>query len=147
MTFDDVNATSVPVQVLSEEDCWNALLSASLGRLAVAVGGIPDIFPVNFVAADRRLLFRTASGTKLIELTVNNRVAFETDGVGRDDAWSVIVHGTARALETQREIDEAEALPLRPLIPTVKPVFVEIVPESITGRRFTLGPEPSATLI
>lgn len=147
MTFDDVNATSVPVQVLSEEDCWNALLSASLGRLAVAVGGSPDIFPVNFVAADRRLLFRTASGTKLIELTVNNRVAFETDGVGRDDAWSVIVHGTARALETQREIDEAEALPLRPLIPTVKPVFVEIVPESITGRRFTLGPEPSATLI
>ncbi|TFB72612.1 pyridoxamine 5'-phosphate oxidase family protein [Cryobacterium glaciale] len=146
MTFDDVNAASVPVQILSEDECWNALLSASLGRLAVAVGGIPDIFPVNFVAADRRLLFRTASGTKLIELTVNSRVAFETDGVGRDDAWSVIVHGTARALDTQREIDDAAALPLHPLIPTVKPVFVEIVPESITGRRFTLGPEPTATL-
>ena len=146
MTFDDVNAASIPVQVLSEDECWDALLSASLGRLAVTVGGIPDIFPVNFVAADRHLLFRTASGTKLIELTVNNRVAFETDGVGRDDAWSVIVHGTARALETQREIDDAAALPLHPLIPTVKPVFVEIVPQSITGRRFTLGPEPSATL-
>ncbi|SEN96091.1 pyridoxamine 5'-phosphate oxidase family protein [Cryobacterium sp. TMT1-3] len=146
MTFDDVNAASVPVQILSEDECWNALLSASLGRVAVAVGGIPDIFPVNFVAADRRLLFRTASGTKLIELTVNNRVAFETDGVGRDDAWSVVVHGTARALQTQREIDDAAALPLRPLIPTVKPVFVEIVPESVTGRRFTLGPEPTATL-
>ncbi|MDJ0339494.1 pyridoxamine 5'-phosphate oxidase family protein [Cryobacterium sp. PH31-O1] len=146
MTFDDVNAASVPVQILSEDECWNALLSASLGRLAVAVGGIPDIFPVNFVAADQRLLFRTASGTKLIELTVNNRVAFETDGVGRDDAWSVIVHGTARALDTQREIDDAAELPLRPMIPTVKPVFVEIVPESITGRRFTLGPEPTATL-
>ncbi|MBG6214700.1 MAG: pyridoxamine 5'-phosphate oxidase family protein [Cryobacterium sp.] len=147
MTFDDVNATAVPVQVLSEEECWDALLSASLGRLAVAVGGIPDIFPVNFVAADRRLLFRTASGTKLIELTVNNRVAFETDGVGRDEAWSVIVHGTAKALDTQREIDDAVALPLRPLIPTVKPIFVEIVPQLITGRRFALGPEPTATLL
>lgn len=146
MTFHDVNAASAPVQILSEDECWNALLSASLGRLAVAVGGIPDIFPVNFVAADRRLLFRTASGTKLIELTVNSRVAFETDGVGRDDAWSVVVHGTARALDTQREIDDASALPLHPLIPMVKPVFVEIVPESITGRRFTLGPEPTATL-
>ncbi|WP_240607121.1 pyridoxamine 5'-phosphate oxidase family protein [Cryobacterium aureum] len=135
------------MQNLSEEECWNVLLSASLGRLAVAVGGIPDIFPVNFVAADRHLLFRTASGTKLIELTVNNRVAFETDGVGRDDAWSVVVHGTARALDTQREIDDAAALPLRPLIPTVKPVFVEIVPESITGRRFSLGPEPTAALL
>ncbi|TFD63476.1 pyridoxamine 5'-phosphate oxidase family protein [Cryobacterium ruanii] len=147
MTYDDVNAAAVPVQILSEEDCWNVLLSASLGRLAVAVGGIPDIFPVNFVAADRRLLFRTASGTKLIELTVNNRVAFETDGVGRDEAWSVVVHGTARKLDTQRELDDAAALPLHPLIPTVKPVFVEIVPESITGRRFTLGPEPTSNLI
>jgi nitroimidazol reductase NimA-like FMN-containing flavoprotein (pyridoxamine 5'-phosphate oxidase superfamily) len=147
MTFNDVNATEAPVQILSEEECWNALLSASLGRLAVAVGGLPDIFPVNFVAADRHLMFRTASGTKLIELTVNNRVAFETDGVGRDEAWSVVVHGTARALETQREMDAAATLPLRPLIPTVKPVFVEIVPTSISGRRFILGPEPTATLM
>ncbi|MDJ0349375.1 pyridoxamine 5'-phosphate oxidase family protein [Cryobacterium sp. PH29-G1] len=147
MTFDDANAPAAPVQILSEEECWNVLLSASLGRLAVAVGGIPDIFPVNFVTADRHLLFRTASGTKLIELTINNRVAFETDGVGRDDAWSVIVHGTARALDTQLEIDDAAALPLRPLIPTVKPVFVEIVPTSITGRRFPLGPEPASTLL
>ena len=147
MTFNDVNAAESPVQILSEEECWNALLSASLGRLAVAVGGLPDIFPVNFIAADRHLMFRTASGTKLIELTVNERVAFETDGVGRDEAWSVVVHGTARALETQREIDAAAALPLRPLIPTVKPVFVEIVPTSISGRRFILGPEPTATLM
>ncbi len=146
MTFEDANAPETPVQVLTEEECWNALRSGSLGRLALSVGGIPDIFPVNFVAADRNLFFRTASGTKLLELTVNNRVAFETDGVGRDEAWSVIVHGTARALETQREIDDAAGLPLRPLIPTVKPVFVEIVPQSVTGRRFTLGPEPSAIL-
>ena len=146
MNFNDVNEAASAVQNLSEEECWNALLSASLGRLAVSVGGIPDIFPVNFVAADRRLLFRTSPGTKLIELTVNNRVAFETDGVGRDEAWSVVVHGTARALDTQRDIDAAAALPLRPLIPTVKPVFVEIVTESITGRRFALGPEPTAAL-
>ncbi len=147
MTFDDVDPAESPVHILTEEECWNALMSASLGRLAVAVGGIPDIFPVNFVAADRRLLFRTASGTKLVELTVNARVAFETDGVGRDEGWSVVVHGRARALDTQREIDDAAALPLHPLVPTVKAVFVEIVPESITGRRFTLGPEPAATLL
>jgi nitroimidazol reductase NimA-like FMN-containing flavoprotein (pyridoxamine 5'-phosphate oxidase superfamily) len=147
MTYDDVDATRNPVHILTEEECWNALLSASLGRLAVAVGGIPDIFPVNFVAADRRLLFRTAEGTKLLELTVNSAVAFETDGVGRDDAWSVVVHGAARALDTQTEIDTAGVLPLRPLIPTVKQIFVEIVPTAITGRRFTLGPEQTATLM
>ncbi|TFD23683.1 pyridoxamine 5'-phosphate oxidase family protein [Cryobacterium sp. TMS1-13-1] len=147
MTYEDVDATHNPVHTLTEEECWNALLSASLGRLAVAVGGVADIFPVNFVAADRRLLFRTAAGTKLVELTVNHTVAFETDGVGRDEAWSVVVHGTARALDSQYEIDAAAALPLRPLIPTVKPTFVEIIPTTITGRRFTLGPEPTTALM
>ena len=147
MTYDDADATRNPVHILTDEECWDALLSTSLGRLAVAVGGLPDIFPVNFVSADRRLLFRTAEGSKLLQLTVNSAVAFETDGVGRDDAWSVVVHGTARALDSHREIDTAETLPLQPLIPTVKPIFVEIVPTTITGRRFTFGPEQAPSLI
>ena len=138
MDIDDL----APVESLSEEDSWQLLLSSSLGRLAVSVGGEPDIYPVNYVASDGRLLFRTAEGTKLLELTVNHRVAFETDGVGRDEAWSVVVKGTARALDKQSEIDAADQLPLRPLIPTLKYVFVEITPKEISGRRFPLGPEP-----
>jgi uncharacterized protein len=131
-----------PVELIGEDDCWELLLSSSLGRLAVSVGGEPDIYPVNFVASDRRLVFRTAEGTKLLELTVNARVAFETDGVGRDEAWSVVAKGTARILEKQSEIAAADQLPLRPLIPTLKYVYVEISPTEVTGRRFDLGPEP-----
>ncbi|HYI32358.1 MAG TPA: pyridoxamine 5'-phosphate oxidase family protein [Glaciibacter sp.] len=138
MDIDDLD----PVENLGDEDCWQLLRSSSLGRLAVSVGGEPDIYPVNFVASDERLLFRTAEGTKLLELTVNHRVAFETDGVGRDEAWSVVVKGTARALEKRSEIDAADQLPLRPLIPTLKYVYVEITPTRVTGRRFPLGPEP-----
>jgi uncharacterized protein len=130
------------VENLDSEECWQLLRSSSLGRLAVSVGDEPDIYPVNFVASDGTVLFRTAEGTKLLELTVNKRVAFETDGVGRDEAWSVVVKGTARALEKQSEIDAANELPLRPLIPTLKYVFVEITPTRVTGRRFPLGPEP-----
>jgi nitroimidazol reductase NimA-like FMN-containing flavoprotein (pyridoxamine 5'-phosphate oxidase superfamily) len=130
------------IEFLTEEDCWQLLRSSSLGRLAVSAGGEPDIYPVNFVASDGRLLFRTAEGTKLLELTVNNHVAFETDGVGRDEAWSVVVKGTASALEKRSEIDAADQLPLRPLIPTLKYVYVEITPTQVTGRRFPLGPEP-----
>ncbi|TDW29076.1 pyridoxamine 5'-phosphate oxidase family protein [Cryobacterium psychrophilum] len=138
MDIDDVKE----IRILTETECWDALLSASLGRLAVSVGGIPDIFPVNFVAADRRLLFRTAEGTKLLELTVNNRVAFETDGLGKDEAWSIVVKGTASILEKQSEIDAADQLPLHPLIPTLKYIYVEIAPTEMHGRRFELGPEP-----
>jgi nitroimidazol reductase NimA-like FMN-containing flavoprotein (pyridoxamine 5'-phosphate oxidase superfamily) len=138
MDMDEVN----PVELISEDNCWELLLSSSLGRLALSVGGEPEIYPVNFVASDRRLVLRTAEGTKLLALTVNPRVAFETDGVGRDEAWSVVVKGTARILEKQSEIYAAEQLPLHPLIPTLKYVFIEIAPREVTGRRFPLGPEP-----
>ncbi|TFB86441.1 pyridoxamine 5'-phosphate oxidase family protein [Cryobacterium algoricola] len=131
-----------PVHVLDEEECWDLLISSSFGRLALSIAGEPDIYPVNFVAADRRLVFRTAEGTKLLELTVNNKVAFETDGIGRDEAWSVVARGRARVLEHQTDIDAADQLPLRPLVPTLKYIYVEIVPETVSGRRFTLGPEP-----
>ncbi|TFB54589.1 pyridoxamine 5'-phosphate oxidase family protein [Cryobacterium sp. TMT1-62] len=131
-----------PVQNLSEDDCWDLLISSSFGRLAMSISGEPDIYPVNFVSADRRLVFRTAEGTKLLELTVNNRVAFEIDGIGRSEAWSVVARGEARVLDKQAEIEAADQLPLRPLIPTLKYIYVEITPTRITGRRFQLGPEP-----
>ncbi|SDK74290.1 Nitroimidazol reductase NimA, pyridoxamine 5'-phosphate oxidase superfamily [Cryobacterium psychrotolerans] len=138
MAINDLN----PVEILSDDECWEFLLSANLGRLAVSVVGEPDIYPVNFVASDKKLLFRTSEGEKLLELTVNNKVAFESDGVGREQAWSVVVKGTARVLETRAEIDAAEQLPLRPLVPTLKYIWVEITPARMSGRRFTLGPEP-----
>jgi nitroimidazol reductase NimA-like FMN-containing flavoprotein (pyridoxamine 5'-phosphate oxidase superfamily) len=138
MDFNDPD----PVHTLSSDECWELLLSASFGRLAASVADDIEIFPLNFVAADRRLLFRTAEGTKLLALTVNNRVALETDDIGREDAWSVVVKGIARILDTQAEIDAANALPLRPLIPTLKYIWVEIIPTEITGRRFNLDPEP-----
>ena len=131
-----------PVQVLSNDECWELLLSSSFGRLAAAVADDIEIFPLNFVAADRRLLFRTAEGTKLLALTVNNKVVLETDAIGRSDAWSVVVKGIARVLDTQAEIDAANALPLRPLVPTFKYIWVEVTPTEVSGRRFALEPEP-----
>ncbi|QYF74241.1 pyridoxamine 5'-phosphate oxidase family protein [Cryobacterium sp. PAMC25264] len=131
-----------PVQVLSDDECWELLLSSSFGRLAAAVADDIEIFPLNFVAADQRLLFRTAEGTKLLALTVNNKVVLETDAIGRSDAWSVVVKGIARVLDTQAEIDAANALPLHPLVPTLKYIWVEVTPTEVTGRRFALEPEP-----
>ncbi|TFC51290.1 pyridoxamine 5'-phosphate oxidase family protein [Cryobacterium sp. TMT1-21] len=131
-----------PVRNLTEEECWDLLISSSFGRLALSIAGEPDIYPVNFIAVDKTLLFRTAEGTKLLELTVNNRVAFETDGIGRDEAWSVVARGQARVLDTQAEIEAADQLPLRPLVPTLKYIYVEITPTTVSGRRFNLGPEP-----
>ncbi len=60
------------------------------------------------------------------------------------EAWSVLVTGAARILDRDDEIERAEQLDLRPLVPSIKRVFVAIDIERITARRFALGPEPEA---
>ena len=131
-----------PVFTLDEDDCWNLLERHQLGRIAVTLQGQADIFPVNYVTDGGRILFRTAPGSKLAELAVNPRVAFEVDEHDEDAAASVVVKGVAERIELQREIDQADELPLTPWIPTLKYRWVRIVPMSITGRRFPRGPEP-----
>jgi hypothetical protein len=131
-----------PVRELDRDECREILKSASLGRLATAVGGEPDIYPVNFYSDGSSILIRTAPGTKLLELTVHETVAFETDGWTDDEAWSVIVHGRARELDHQAEIDEADKAPLQPWIPTLKYRYVHIDIDRMTGRRFRREPEP-----
>ena len=85
---------------------------------------------------------RTAQGSKLFELTVNDEVLFEVDGHDDAHAWSVVVRGRAHALGTSAEVERADAAGLRPWIPTLKHVYVRIVPESLSGRSFDRGPEP-----
>jgi len=131
-----------PGTVLSDDESWSVLNRCQHGRLAVTVLGEPDIYPINFIAHDGVLLMRTNPGTKLTELTVNEKVAFEVDEVADDEAWSVVVKGTARVIESQSEIDEADKLPLKPWIQTRKYTYVEIAPTRIHGRHFDLGDEP-----
>ena len=108
---DDVN----PVETLDDDECWELLELAPMGRIALAAGGEIDIFPINFAVHDGALYFRTAPGTKLVELTVNPQVALEIDGWDAGEAYSVVVKGEAERLEhayddIERRIDElAEA--------------------------------------
>ncbi|HEY5222426.1 MAG TPA: pyridoxamine 5'-phosphate oxidase family protein [Microbacteriaceae bacterium] len=131
-----------PVKRLSDEECWKLLRTQTLGRVATSAGGMVDIFPVNYYADGSSILFRTAPGDKLVELTINENVTFEVDAYTELIAWSVIAKGTARALDRQSEVDDAEKLPLNSWIPTLKSVYVRITPQSLTGRRFERGPEP-----
>jgi nitroimidazol reductase NimA-like FMN-containing flavoprotein (pyridoxamine 5'-phosphate oxidase superfamily) len=140
---DAMDATNdAAVFALTEDECWNLLERRELGRLALVVHGEPDIFPVNYVTDGPRIFFRTAPGSKLADLTEDPHVAFEVDEYDDTVAASVVVKGIATRLDLQSEIDAAEALSLRPWIPTLKYRWVRIAPASITGRRFERGPEP-----
>lgn len=131
-----------PVVSLSEEQCWQRLAAAEVGRVVTWVGEVVDIFPVNFVVDGNEIVFRTAEGSKLVELTINDEVIFEVDDHSETDAWSVIVRGSARRLETNDEVDRADRLPLRPWIPTLKHNYVSITPHELSGRAFPRGDGP-----
>ncbi|WP_427004613.1 pyridoxamine 5'-phosphate oxidase family protein [Pseudarthrobacter sp. H2] len=133
------HADGNPILNLDDEQSWKLIEGTTHGRLVVTVAGEPDIFPVNYVLSGRTLFIRTAPGNKLAELTINPRVLFETDGILSDEAWSVVLRGTARVLEQSAEIAAAEALGLKSWVPTLKDFYVEIEPTSLSGRHFQFG--------
>jgi uncharacterized protein len=130
---------------LSADQCWALLRTAAVGRLAVDVGGSPDIFPVNYVVDHGTVVFRTAEGTKLAALTVAPLVAFEADGrfpggpEEPDQAWSVVVKGRTREIDRLAEVVATADLPLSPWHASPKGRFVRILPDEVTGRRFAVA--------
>jgi nitroimidazol reductase NimA-like FMN-containing flavoprotein (pyridoxamine 5'-phosphate oxidase superfamily) len=128
-----------PVSVMSDAECWEMLHENEFGRLAFHLVDEVHIVPMNYAVDDhRRLVFRTAEGSKLLGLTINADVAFEIDEFGEDLASSVIVHGRARVLEG-REAAATDSLPLRPWVDTAKFTVVAVEPDEVSGRRFQLS--------
>lgn len=134
---------SVPViEELTVEDCWKLLEKDGVGRLATAAidrttGNVtPDIFPINFHVFERRILFRTAPGSKLIDLTAQPAVAFQTDGRHGRKHWSVVARGIARRMMFDSDIQASGILDLESTLPTQKWNYVRIEVDTITGIRF-----------
>jgi nitroimidazol reductase NimA-like FMN-containing flavoprotein (pyridoxamine 5'-phosphate oxidase superfamily) len=130
------------ISYLSDQECLDRLAEQELGRLVTSAGGVLDIFPVNYVVDGRSVVFRTAEGSKLTELTINDEVLFEVDDYTDTDAWSVVVRGRAHRLETSDDVRAADELPLKPWIPTLKYNYVRIEADSLSGRDFRRGQEP-----
>lgn len=130
------------ISYLSDRECFDRLAEQELGRLVTSVGGVLDIFPVNYTLDGDTIVFRTAEGSKLTELSINDEVLFEVDDYTATDAWSVVVRGHAHRLESSDEVRVADDLPLKPWIPTLKYNYVRITPDSVSGRDFRRGDEP-----
>jgi nitroimidazol reductase NimA-like FMN-containing flavoprotein (pyridoxamine 5'-phosphate oxidase superfamily) len=131
----------VPHVVLDHDECWQLLGRAVIGRLAMSVAGDVDIFPVNYLVDEGTILFRTAEGTKLVEVVIAGRVAFEVDGLdpAAGEAWSVVVKGHGEVLDEFDDIYHAQELPLHPWnAPDQKQRFVRVVPDHVTGRKFRI---------
>jgi nitroimidazol reductase NimA-like FMN-containing flavoprotein (pyridoxamine 5'-phosphate oxidase superfamily) len=124
------------VRILDEEECWRLLSARNLGRFAVKVADGVDVFPINYLAHNQELFFRSAPGSKLVDLTLAPNVAFEIDGEHARHVWSVVVHGTARRLASDQEIEDSGIQLLETWHPSEKYNYVRISPDSVSGRSF-----------
>jgi uncharacterized protein len=123
-----IDDNSVP-DVMTDDQAWEFLASEQVGRVAISVGGSLDIYPITY-AVDHKTLV-------LLELSVDEHVAFEIDHFDQTSARSVVVHGTTQRLETTAEIAAAEALDLPSIIALSRTRYVRITPTEVTGRNFT----------
>ncbi len=90
MATADGRAVVVPVQgdrrdpeVLSRDECLRLMSEVPIGRVAVIVGEVPVVVPVNFSLPGEDIVFRTAPGTKLVAAVSRSAVSFEVDAVKR----------------------------------------------------------------
>lgn len=135
----DRAADRPPTRPLDEAECWERIAAAPYGRIAVGAAGEIDIFPVNHGVDNGTIVFRTAAGTKLLELTIHEKIAFEVDGHTDTDAFSVVVKGRAEEFEHSWDVEQAERLGIQPWAPEVKDRWVRITPTEVHGRTFQRG--------
>jgi nitroimidazol reductase NimA-like FMN-containing flavoprotein (pyridoxamine 5'-phosphate oxidase superfamily) len=138
-------------EILDRGECLRLLGSSDRGRIALNVGALPAILPVQFALDEERVVFCSRIGTDLDRATDRNVVAFQVDGtfLGRD--WSVSAVGLAHHLATAAELARAAALPLRrwSAAADADHRFVAVSTERLTGRRalvsyaFGVRPEPT----
>ena len=135
-----MTTTDSPMSELTPEECWALLGAEQFGRLAYRLVDEVHMVPINYVADGHSLLFRTASGNKLLAAAMHSEVAFGIDWHDDDSAWSVVARGRLRQLE-EDEAHRAEGLPLRTWVPSLKYDVIELEAPVVTGRRFLLRKE------
>ena len=130
------------LQTLTDAECWAHLVEHHLGRIAIVVGGVPKIFPINYAAGDNAIVFRSDAGTKLMH-GPGSLACFEIDGYipASGVGWSVVVSGP---LDDITGLDDPGSARLRSL--SVEPMapgrylhWLALRADEVSGRTFLRG--------
>lgn len=131
-------AGSSNTRVLTEAECWELTVNAFFARLGTYEKGDIFITPINILTHNGKVYFRTAPGSKLARLQAEDRVTLQFDRTTEEYAYSVNIHGNARALTDPVEIQQVALLGSASWIKSEKNEYVEITPRVMTGRYFNL---------
>lgn len=125
------------LETMPDDEAWSLLRGRQLGRLAVCVSGLPEIFPVNYRTDGSTIVIRTAPGLKLAAAVLGQGVAFEVEEVDEVAhlGWSVVVHGQAHEVHGTESLMAAGDLEIEPWAHSAKHRFLRISVDRISGRR------------
>lgn len=132
------------LELLTETQCRELIAGEQIGRVAVSIGALPAIFPVNYRVVDGDIVFRTGDGLKRRAALRGSVVGFEVDHIEpeRSWGWSVMVVGVA---EEQRAGEDDELLDaISPWAGGERTHLIRIRPEVVTGRRIGTIQDPAA---
>jgi nitroimidazol reductase NimA-like FMN-containing flavoprotein (pyridoxamine 5'-phosphate oxidase superfamily) len=128
------------LEILDERECFRLIETVRIGRVAIARGAIPAVFPVTFAKVGGDIMFFTGPGTKLDAAQEGRMVSFEVDEIDplSEQGWSVLIVGKAE-LASEAAKERAKALGLYPWAAGERRSLVRIRPEFVSGRRVLLG--------
>lgn len=127
-------------EALGEEECLNLLHQGWLGRVAVTLGAIPAVFPVNYCVEAGAIYFLTGAGTKLAAAVKGSVLAFEIDeaDLAYHHGWSVLAVGEAHEVHDEN-VKQMVAGRLEPWAPGDRTHLIRIWPDFLSGRRIAFG--------
>ncbi|MGH1561256.1 pyridoxamine 5'-phosphate oxidase family protein [Mumia sp. DW29H23] len=123
---------------LSADECWELLGSQEVGRVGFVAEGAPQIFPVNFMVHEGRILFRTTPYGAVAQAVTGTPIAFEVDTIDASSqtGWSVLLTG-----EGQHETDPKVLADLwgpdraTPWADGSRVLWISLTPTVVSGRR------------
>lgn len=130
-----------PLRELTSKQCWGYLEGQVIGRVGWNTLDGPEILPVNYVVHKETVIFRTAAYGPMAELHDPRRVVFQIDAFDADQrtGWSVVVHGTARAVRHPEALVEVWAAdPPEPWAEGNRHLIIAITPARVSGREITV---------
>jgi nitroimidazol reductase NimA-like FMN-containing flavoprotein (pyridoxamine 5'-phosphate oxidase superfamily) len=126
---------------LDREECYRYLASVPVGRIAVVIGGVPEVVPVNFAVLDEDVVVRTGTGLLLGAARGSSLAAFEVDGWDDETrtGWSVLVQGPLTEVVRRDQLALLATLAIRSWAPGARGHVLRLRTTVISGRRLVPG--------
>ena len=135
-------------ETLSRRHCLDLLGTATVGRVALTLGALPVVVPVDYRLWQEHIVFRTEADSRLDTAARDAVVAFEVDALGPSHpwGWSVMVTGLATDVSETSAASEIEFSPTGWWVTGGKDHLIAVATDIVAGRRLhsrSHSPSPS----